>query len=144
MLNHLLSIKYRLSSKRVLKLPSIYIFNSKNFSIIEKNDILNTFRRIKNTKKSSSDEINLLLKNVLQNKREYNYLDVCEIIKAINLNDMNNESLTLIDNIIKSINHLITRQLLHSFQKIVFALGSKGIYDENIRQMFHFKIRTFS
>ena len=69
--------------------------------------------------------------------------DVCEIIKAINLNDMNNESLTLIDNIIKSINHLITRQLLHSFQKIVFALGSKGIYDENIRQMFHFKIRTF-
>ena len=109
---------------------------SQNFKQIASSNprrrILDEFNKIKKSKNVSNEKIIIkLLEETLLDKN-INYLDVCEIIRAIPKADLVSESLKLIENLITQKQNLIIKQDLTIFQKIVFVLGSKNIENEFI------------
>jgi len=65
-----------------------------------------------------------------------NFLDICEIIRSINIKEVNDQTVQYIDMIINKNKSLIKRQNLHNLQKIVFSLIKIDIKNEFVKNCF--------
>jgi hypothetical protein len=110
--------------------------NYKMHPNLNKMNILDNIRLNKYSKVPKDPKIInefLLAASICQN---LNFLDICEIIRSINIKEVNNETVQYIDTIVNKYKSIIKRQNLHNLQKIVFSLIKIDIKNEFVKNCF--------
>lgn len=112
------------------------IINTHEINKINRMKILDSFVSMKLSK--STIDPNIINENLKLaiNTNSLNFLDICEIIKSINPNSINDETIKYLDLFINNNKKLILKESLNKLQKIVFGLCRINVKNEFIRNCF--------